>query len=140
VTLPDLSRFEFACLQKLWARGEATVRDIHGDLPQPPTYSTVRKIVERLEEKGAIERARRQGKAWTYHPRVEQSEMVRKEVDRLVAQVFDGSAERLIDYLARSHVVSLKDLRGVEKRLEKRKKKKKKKKSKEATGVDEAAE
>ena len=44
--LPDLSRFELQCLRKLWDRGQATVRDIHGDLDRAPSYSTVKKIVD----------------------------------------------------------------------------------------------
>ena len=78
--LPDLSRFELQCLRRLWSRGEATVRDIHEDLEDPPGYSTVRKIIERLEEKGAVVRARRDGKAWVYRSAVSPSSMIRKEM------------------------------------------------------------
>ena len=48
--LPDLSRFELQCLRLLWARKEGTVRDIHRELDDPPSYSTVRKIVSRAGE------------------------------------------------------------------------------------------
>ena len=54
-SLPDLSRFEIECLRRLWSRGEASIRLIHNDLPDGPSYSTVRKIFERLEAKGAVE-------------------------------------------------------------------------------------
>ena len=45
--LPELSRFEWQCLKLLWNRGEASARELHGDLDKRPSYSTIRKIIER---------------------------------------------------------------------------------------------
>jgi predicted transcriptional regulator len=116
-TLPDLSRFELQCLRKLWNRREGTVREIHRDLVDPPSYSTVRKIVERLEEKGAIERVRKDGKAWVYRSAVSPSAMLRKEIRRFLDTAFDGAAAPLVAQLARMDEVSVKDLREIEKAL-----------------------
>lgn len=116
-TLPNLSRFELQCLRKLWNRREATVREIHRDLVDPPSYSTVRKIVERLEEKGAIERVRKDGKAWVYRSAVSPSAMLRKEIRRFLDTAFDGAAAPLIAQLARMDEVSVEDLREIEKAL-----------------------
>ncbi len=116
--LPDLSRFEMECLRRLWARGEASVRDIHGELPDPPSYSTVRKIFERLEEKGAIERAGMQGNALTYRSAVSQSAMIRKEIGRLLDTLFDGSAAPLVAHLADMEALTLEDLKSLENKLE----------------------
>ena len=63
-SLPDLSRFELQCLRSLWSLGDASIRDVHGTLERAPSYSTVKKIIERLEEKGAVERVRRDGKQY----------------------------------------------------------------------------
>ena len=116
-TLPDLSRFELQCLRKLWNRREATVREIHRDLVDPPSYSTVRKIVERLEEKGAIERLRKDGKAWVYRSAVSPSAMLRKEIRRFLDTAFDGAAAPLVAQLARMDEVSVEDLREIEQAL-----------------------
>ncbi len=115
--LPDLSRFELQCLRKLWSRKEATVREVHGDLPKAPSYSTVRKIFERLEEKGAVTRVRRDGKAWVYRPEVSAAEIVRKEVRRLLDSLFDGGAPELVSHLADMKALTLDDLRGIEEEL-----------------------
>ena len=115
--LPDLSRFELQCLRRLWSRGEATVREIHEDFDDPPGYSTVRKIIERLEEKGAVVRARRDGKAWVYRSAVSPSLMIRKEIRAFLDNVFDGSAAPLVSHLAEMDEVTLDDLREIEKRL-----------------------
>jgi predicted transcriptional regulator len=112
--LPDLSRFEIQCLRRLWDRGEASVRDIHADLPDAPSYSTVRKIFERLETKGAVERVRQEGKAVIYRSRVPASAMIHKEIKRLLETFFDGEAQPLMSHLADMDAVSLEDLRELE--------------------------
>jgi BlaI family penicillinase repressor len=115
--LPDLSQFEMQCLRRLWKREEASVREIHQDLDESPSYSTVRKIFERLEEKGAIARVRRDGKAWVYRPAVPASAMIRKEIRRFLDHLFDGSAGPLVAHLAEMNQVSLNDLAEIETRL-----------------------
>ena len=115
--MPDLSRFELQCLRKFWCRKEATVRQIRQDLTDPPSYSTVRKIVERLEQKGAIERIQMIDKAWTYRSRVGAAEMLHKEIRRFLDVAFDGAAAPLISHLAEMEEISLADLREIEARL-----------------------
>jgi BlaI family penicillinase repressor len=115
--LPDLSRFELQCLRKLWSRGEATVREIHGDFPNPPTYSTVKKIVERLEDKGAVERVHKIGNAWVYRSAIPAPAMIHKEITRLLDVMFDGAAGPLVAHLADMRQVTVEDLREIERRL-----------------------
>jgi len=116
--LPDLSRFELQCLRLLWARKEGTVRDIHRELDDPPSYSTVRKIVDRLEEKGAVKRVRMEGKALLYRPAVSAASMMHREVRRFLDNLFDGSAAGLVAQLAEMDELSLDDLRELERRLQ----------------------
>lgn len=116
-SLPDLSRFELQCLRMLWDRGEASARAVHGELDDPPSYSTVRKIFERLEEKGAIERVGMDGRAVVYRPAVARSAMVRKEVAAFLDTLFDGSAAPLLSHLARVKALDLDDLRAIERVL-----------------------
>jgi predicted transcriptional regulator len=112
--LPQLSRFELQCLRRLWALGEASVRDLHRDLSDPPSYSTVRKIVERLEGKGAVVRLRREGKAWIYRPAISRPAMIRGEIQRFLDVLFDGSASPLVAHLADMEALSIDDLRELE--------------------------
>ncbi len=116
-TLPNLSRFELQCLRKLWNRREATIREIRRELSDPPSYSTVRKIVDRLEEKGAVERVRKDGKAWVYRSTVSQSAMLRKEIRRFLDTAFDGAAAPLIAQLARMDELTVEDLKDIERTL-----------------------
>ena len=116
-SLPDLSRFELQCLRRLWSLGPSTVRGVHGSLPDPPSYSTVRKIFERLEEKGAVERVRLDGRAWVYRSSVSSGSMIRREVRRLIDGLFDGHGASLVSHLAETEAVTLDDLREIEKRV-----------------------
>ena len=116
-SLPDLSRFELQCIRRLWGRGEATVRDIHQDLTDPPSYSTVKKIFERLEEKGAVERVEKRGRAWVYRSTVSAPAMMKKEIRRFLDVAFDGAARPLVAHLADMNEVTLEDLREIERQI-----------------------
>lgn len=115
--LPELSRFELQCLRRIWELGETSARQIHAALADPPSYSTVRKILERLEDKGAIERVGMDGRALIYRSRVGRAAMVRKEVARLLDALFDGAAAPLLSHLADMKALDLEDLRAVEQEL-----------------------
>jgi BlaI family penicillinase repressor len=117
-TLPELSKLEMISLRKLWNLGEATARELQEELGGDHGYSTVRKILERLEEKGAVERVRLEGKAWVYRSTVPASDMIRKEIRRLLDTFFDGSAAPLVAHLADMEAVSLEDVRELESMLD----------------------
>ena len=123
-TLPDLSRFELQCLRILARIEEATIREIHDELNEPPTYSTVKKIVERLEGKGAVRRVVKRDKAWVYAPTVSAPAMVRKEVRRFLDTLFDGAPAGLIAHLADTDEITLDDLREIEARVAERERRK----------------
>ena len=113
-SLPELSRFELQCLRRLWSLREASVREVQAALPHAPTYSTVRKIFERLEEKGAVVRVRMDGRAWVYRSAVAPAAMIRKEVRRLIDGLFDGSGVSLVAHLAEIDAITLDDLKEIE--------------------------
>ena len=112
--LPELSRLELQCLRCLGRRGEGLIREVLADLPHATSYSTVRKIFERLEEKGAIVRVRREGRAWIYQSSVSSAAMIRREVRRLVDRLFDGEGAPLVAQLADMDAITLEDLREIE--------------------------
>ena len=117
-SLPQLSRFELQVLRLLWTRSEASVSDLHGDIEDAPSYSTVRKIVERLESKGAIERVRVDGQAVVYRAAVPRTAVIRHEIRRFLDVMFDGAAAPLVAHLADMDAVSLHDLKQLERHIE----------------------
>ncbi len=118
--LPDLSRFELQCLRLVWDRGEASAREVHQALADPPSYSTVRTILTRLEEKGAIERVRLDGKAWVYRSAVDASAVQRRELGRFMETLFGGRADRLVSTLADMDAINMDDLRELERHIDER--------------------
>ena len=117
-SLPDLSRLEMISLRKLWSLGEATARALQEELNGDHGYSTVRKILERLEEKGAVEKVRLEGKAWIYRSTVPASDMIHKEIRRLLDTFFDGSAAPLVAHLADMEAISPEEIRELEKNID----------------------
>ena len=116
-SIPQLSRFELQVLRLLWTRKEASVSDLHGDIPASPSYSTIRKIVERLESKGAIERMRVDGQAVVYRAAVPRAAVIRHEIRRFLDVLFDGAGAPLVAHLAEMDAVTLDDLRQLERHL-----------------------
>lgn len=116
--LPDLSRFELQVLKQLWTLKEANARDLQAALDSESSYSTVRKILERLEGKGAVERVRVEHKAWIYRPTISQPQMVQKEVRRFLDSMFDGVAGPLMTHLADMNAVTMEDLQEAERILD----------------------
>src|SRR5687768_12728103 len=64
---PDLSRRERQIMDLIFAKGEATVRQIQAELPDPPTDMAVRRMLHILEEKGHLCR-RQEGREVVYSP------------------------------------------------------------------------
>ena len=79
---------EYDILARLWEVGVGSVRELHEHLGQRDglVYTTTAKVVDRLREKGLIERQPR-GRAFIYRPRVAREEVenarARKAVNRL---------------------------------------------------------
>ncbi len=63
----NLSRRERQIMDLIFARGEATVRQIQADLPDPPTDMAVRRMLHILEEKKHLRR-RQEGREVVYLP------------------------------------------------------------------------
>jgi predicted transcriptional regulator len=117
---PALSRRERQVMDILHRRGEATVAEIMGELPDPPTYSAVRSVLRILGEKELI-RFKEDGPRYVYYP-AQSTETAREDVLAHVVQTyFAGSPEQAVTALLRMSDVDMDDsevdrLRGAIKR------------------------
>lgn len=89
---------EYAVLAELWRLGTASVRELHDRLgaPEGLVYTTTAKVVDRLRDKGLIERRRQpkdRGNAFVYHPRIAREEVERARARKAVARLL-GSTPR----------------------------------------------
>ena len=85
--------------------GTASARDIWKQLPDQPSYSTVRKLLSVLEEKGHV-RHKRMGKSYLYSPTKARAKMAETALKRLRDTFFGGSTEQVV-----SGLLSMKDTR-----------------------------
>src|ERR1700692_3397888 len=97
---PKLSKLELRILEALWARGKASIRDIHGLFPEPrPAYTTVQTIVYRMEAKRAVRRAERIGTPDIFDPLVARDVARNRLLDEILS-FFGGKAAPLMAQLA----------------------------------------
>ena len=67
-----------------------------------------------------MRRVRLDGKAWVYRSEVSASDIIRKEIRRLLDSLFDGAAPELVSHLAdMKKELSVEDLREIEEELAK---------------------
>src|SRR3954465_14051733 len=103
-----LSRRERQVMDILHRRGEATVAEIMGDLPDPPTYSAVRSVLRILGEKQMIH-FKEDGPRYVYYPATS-AEAAREDVLAHVVQTyFAGSPEQAVTALLRMSDVDVSD-------------------------------
>ena len=92
------SQAETEILQALWERGKATVREIHDDIQAHRSvgYTTTLKQMQRLEEKGMVERVSSEGRSHRFRATVRPQRTRTALLDRLVRTAFDGSTSALV--------------------------------------------
>ena len=82
----------------LFEAGEATARQIWRDLGETRTYSTVRKLLSILEDKGYVSH-RKEGQVFIYCPSVERQDAASSALGRLLDTFFKGSVENAVSSL-----------------------------------------
>lgn len=92
VSRTHLTRRESQIMEILHRRQRATVEDIRVELPDAPTPSSVRKLLEIMIERGLLDREY-DGPRHVYFPAATQKEASRSAVQDLVRTFFDGSPE-----------------------------------------------
>lgn len=85
-----LSRRERQIMDILYRCREATAADVRAGLPDPPSYSTVRALLSKLEKKGAVCH-RVDGPRYVFAPVQARDNARQSALRRLVATFFDGS-------------------------------------------------
>jgi len=117
---PRLSAAELDIARVLWSLGRATVRQVHDALPRdrPLEFPTVQTYLRRLEFKGYA-KAELEGRVLVYTPSVRKTDVVRRTVDDLLQNLFDGEALPLVRHLVERRRVSRKDLDELRKLIDK---------------------
>ena len=86
---------ELDIMSVLWREGSGTVAEVRETLGDDVGYTTVLKILQILEEKGAVKHEQ-EGRAYRYFPLVESVSAGVRALTRIVNKIFHGSAELLL--------------------------------------------
>ena len=114
-----LTRRELDIMSVLWRRGTATVAEVRDELADDLAYPTVQTMLRVLEGKGYVGHTV-DGRAFRFHALVEQGEAADSALARLVAKVYHGSRELLVNRLLADEDISPDELRRIKKLLQKR--------------------
>jgi predicted transcriptional regulator len=87
---PDLGRRERQILEAVYRLGRATVADVRAELPDPPSYSAVRGMLNLLKDKGHL-RHEVDGLRYVYLPVVAAADARRTALAHVVRTFFAGS-------------------------------------------------
>jgi predicted transcriptional regulator len=92
------SRRERQIMDVLYERKEASAQEVLDGMEDPPSYSSVRALLARLLEKGAVTH-RQEGAKYIYAPAVAVDDARESAVKRLVNTFFEGSALQAVNAL-----------------------------------------
>lgn len=109
---------ELEILNIIWEKGEATVREVHEVLEQTKNsgYTTTLKLMQIMLDKGLLEREA-ESKSHIYKAAVDKEEAQGQMVQRLIDNVFSGSASQLIMQALGHHQTSAAELDEIRKYL-----------------------
>ena len=105
-----LSDSEWAVMHVLWSNSPATVREVHESVKEETdwAYSTVKTILARLAEKGAVS-ARKRANTSLYEPRLTQQDARRSAVRSLLDRAFNGTFGSLVHHILDDEKLSSRD-------------------------------
>jgi BlaI family penicillinase repressor len=114
-----LSDLELEVMRLIWRDKEVIVPELHVELARERdiSYATVKTIVNRLEEKKAIERIRTYGRTILYGPLIKESTLAKPMVKDVMRRLFAGEARPMISHLLNAEELTLDDLRYLESQI-----------------------
>lgn len=108
---------ELDIMSVLWDRGSGTVAEVRETMGSKVGYTTVLKLLQILEEKGAVRHVK-EGRAYRYLPVIEQDQAGGHAVRRVVNKIFHGSAELLLAALVDNRTFTKEELQRMRKILD----------------------
>lgn len=118
-----LTKFEMQIIETLWARGEASIREMQEAFPEKkrPGYTTIQKMVYRMEAKKVVRRVRKVGNFHMFSAVVSRDAAQRRLVDDLLA-MFGGQSRPVVAHLIDAGKLTLEDVEFAERTLKSLKK------------------
>jgi BlaI family penicillinase repressor len=87
---------EMEILQVLWKKGNSTVREVHETIDKKDSgYTTTLKLMQIMHEKGLVDRDT-SSRTHIYRALISQEKTQQQLVNKMIDNVFNGSAARLV--------------------------------------------
>jgi len=104
----ELSKRERQIMDVIYQKKSATAREVMERIPNPPSYSTVRKLLNILERKGFLKHIQ-DGIRYIYYPKIPHKQAMRSAIRQLMETYFDNSVEEAMTALIEYNSSSLSD-------------------------------
>ena len=119
MSLPKFTRLELQVMDTLLKQGRLSIREIQESFPkrERPVYTTIQTTVYRLEDRGALRRAKKISNAHIFEAVISRETASRRLIDDLFS-IFDGKAEPVMAHLVESGKLTRQDIRDAEKLIE----------------------
>lgn len=110
---------ELEILQILWEQGNCTVREVHEILTQHKEagYTTTLKLMQIMLEKGLVARDA-SSKTHIYRALLNQEKTQQQLVNKMIDNVFNGSAARLVMQALGNHSASKDEINSIKEYLD----------------------
>jgi predicted transcriptional regulator len=113
----SLGKRERQIMDIVYRRGRATAAEVLADLPEPPTYSTVRGMLRYLEDKGLL-RHEEVGPRYVYLATAPKREVRASALSHMVRTFFDGSVATAVAALLETRPLSEEDYKRLSRLLD----------------------
>ena len=117
---PDISESEWAVMEALWESAPQTASEVTKTLRPTINWAenTVRTLLTRLVEKGALKTSENASGTRTYLPAVKREACVRAESDSFMQRIFGGAAKPLLVHFAQNSKLTAEEVRELKKILD----------------------
>jgi predicted transcriptional regulator len=114
-SLGQLGALESEVMERIWTRGETSVRDLHAVFAPRLAYTTIMTTLDRLHRKGLLKRSKL-GKAFIYRPAFSEQEYHEQLAQHLFGMALDGPKDsqavlsRFVDVVSQTDLEMLEQL------------------------------
>jgi BlaI family penicillinase repressor len=117
---PDISESEWSVMEALWESSPQTASEVTKTLRPTMNWAenTVRTLLTRLVEKGALKTAENASGTRTFLPAVKREACVRAEGESFMQRIFGGAAKPLLVHFAQNSKLTAEEVKELKKLLD----------------------
>lgn len=117
---PDISESEWSIMEALWESSPQTASEVTKTLRASMNWAenTVRTLLTRLVEKGALKTSENASGTRTFIPAVKREACVRAESQSFLDRIFGGAAKPLLVHFAQNSKLTAEEVKELKKLLD----------------------